>query len=265
MLSATSCSYCATISAAELRLPAVQLAHVGARVRRLQPGHAVRAAQLDDHDVGALGLAAQAAAGSSTRSAGTWSSRPRRRTYGRAAGRNRRSGRARPSAAGDTRWRTQRRSGGIRSCSVATSSRGSWRTRSAPKSSAARARLAPSRTGRRRRCTGAGRAPPARGAPRRRRPARPRSRSRARRRPAARTRRAARCRAPGRPGRAGSPPSRRPPGSRPPSAVPSACSSSGVPGDDRQPPVLGRALAAAARGRRGSTGRPRSRSAPRRR
>ena len=45
--------------AAELGLTAIQLAHVGARVRRLQPRHAVRAAQLDDHHVGALGLAAQ--------------------------------------------------------------------------------------------------------------------------------------------------------------------------------------------------------------
>ena len=59
MLSATSFSYWSDELAAELGLTAVQLAHVRARVRRLQPGHAVRAAQLDHDHVGPLGLAAQ--------------------------------------------------------------------------------------------------------------------------------------------------------------------------------------------------------------
>ena len=67
--------------AAELGLTAIQLAHVGARVRRLQPGHAVRAAQLDHAPRRTPWPRSAAAGGSSTRSAGTWSSRPRWRTY----------------------------------------------------------------------------------------------------------------------------------------------------------------------------------------
>ena len=100
----------------------------------------------------------------------------------------------------------------------------------------------PSRTGRRRRCTAAGRAPHR--APQHLDDAIEHARGGGRERDQVGllgldqrrdvVRRARRR-------RAGAPPSRRPRGSRRPSAVPSACSSSGVPGDDRQPPVLRRA------------------------
>ena len=59
MLSVTSCVVLGGDRGAELRLQPVELAHVRARVRRLEPRHAVRAAQLDDHDVRPFGLAAQ--------------------------------------------------------------------------------------------------------------------------------------------------------------------------------------------------------------
>ena len=260
MLSVTSCSYCATISAAELRLPAVQLAHVRARVRCLQPGHAVRAAQLDDDHIGALGLAAQrleevdpqrghmviAATAANLRAArrtegigNAATSHPTRRTHGRSGGMPLVQRRDELSAG----------PGGQVGAEVER----------------ARARLAPSRTGRRPRCTAADRAPPARGAPRRRRRGRPPSRWRARPRRAARTRRAARCRAPGAPAPSWS--TSQPSASRKSATIRSAerVQLLGRPRDDREPPVLRRAAAAAATGRRGSTGRPRSRSAPRRR
>ena len=42
-----------------LALPAVELGHVGARVRRLEVGHALRAAQVDQHVLVTLRLAPQ--------------------------------------------------------------------------------------------------------------------------------------------------------------------------------------------------------------